>query len=365
MDLLYTLALTKIKGVGLATARNLLSHFGSAETLFLAPRAELESIRGIGPQLAAAIHRSTILAEAEAELRYLEQHGIQALHYEASNYPERLKNCPDAPLLLYYRGTANLNSPRIVSIVGTRKCTAYGKHLCAGFINGLAPYQVLVISGLAHGIDSHAHRAALTEKLPTVAVMGHGLDRVYPLGNTELAKQMVENGGLLSEYPIGTPPEKHHFPMRNRIIAGLADVTVVVEAAIRGGALITAELANGYNRDVCAFPGNIGQDASAGCNHLIKTNRAHLISSAKDLAYLMNWTIEQTPKTAQRPAVTLSDTAQQLYDTISLLGRTDMDTITSRLLWPQGTLAAALLELEIKGMIQALPGKTFQIFQSN
>ena len=361
MNLLYPLALTKIKGVGAVKARKLLSHFGSAEALFATPKAQLESIGSIGPQLAAAVYGSTILAEAEAELRYIAQQGIQILYYDMDDYPERLKNCFDAPLLLYYKGTANLNNRRIVSVVGTRNATEYGKRICSEFIHDLAAYDVLVTSGLAYGIDSYAHQAALTWGVPTVGVVGHGLDRIYPPGNRELAKKMLAHGGLLTEFPLGTHPERQHFPMRNRIIAGLADVTVVVEAKQKGGALITAELANSYNRDVCAFPGSIQQAASAGCNYLIKTNMAHLICNGKDLARLMNWTIASPQQMPPMPAIPLSDTEQTLYNIIQQLGQANLDTIASRFCCPQGELATVLLGLEIKGMIRMLPGRTYEV----
>ncbi|WP_353183653.1 DNA-processing protein DprA [Parapedobacter lycopersici] len=368
MNLLYPIALTKIKGVGPVLARSLLSYFGSAEAVFSASSAQLKSIPGIGNQLSASIQSPTLLAAAEAELRFIEQHGIQMLFYESADYPERLKDCFDAPLLLYYKGVAKLNNPRIVSVVGTRNATEYGKFICADLIRELASYDVLVVSGLAYGIDSHAHRNAVAAGIPTVGVMGHGLDRIYPASNRELATRMLDNGGLLTEFPSGTRPDKQHFPMRNRIIAGLADVTVVVEAASRGGALITAELANSYHRDVCAFPGSIRQEFSAGCNYLIKTNRAHLISNGKDLVNLMNWTpagaLRQTTQQAILPS-TLSDTEQALHDVINQLGQARIEELASRLMWPQSKLAMVLLELEMKGVICALPGNSYRLLSSH
>lgn len=366
MNLLYPIALTKIKGVGPVIARNLLSYFGSAEAVFSASREQLAAIRGIGRQLSAAIHGHEVLAAAETELRFTEQHGIQVLFYGADDYPKRLKDCFDAPIILYHKGIADLNSPRIVSIVGTRNATEYGKHICAELVRDLAPYGILVVSGLAYGIDSYAHRAALQQRVPTVGVLGHGLDRIYPAGNRELATKMIAGGGLLTEFPSGTSPDKQNFPMRNRIIAGLADVTIVVEAASRGGALITAELANTYNRDVCAFPGGIRQEFSAGCNYLIKTNRAHLINNGKDLTYLMNWIIESTqPATGQAALpLSLSDTEQALYDVINQLGQAGMETLALQFPWPQSKLAMVLLELEMKGVVCALPGKIYRTLQS-
>lgn len=363
MSLLHQIALTKINGVGPVIARHLLDHFQAAEAIFAAPRKELLAIPGIGSRLAAAILESRVLREAENELRFIEKHRIQTLFWNENSYPKRLKECPDAPLLLYYKGNTDLNASRIISIVGTRNATSYGKLICSEFVRDLQPYGVSVISGLAYGIDSHAHRNALTYGLPTVGVLGHGLDRIYPSANREMAARMLDQGGLLTEFPSGTNPDKRNFPMRNRIIAGLSDVTIVIEAAIKGGALITAEIANTYNRDVCAFPGNLNQEFSSGCNYLIKTNRAHLITGATDLAYLMNWEIDerkQPPK--QLPLhVSLDKTEQQVYDAIQAAGQIAIDELSRRLQWPQSKLAITLLEMEIKGVIAVLPGWVYRI----
>jgi len=363
MSLLHQIALTKINGVGPVIARHLLNHFPDAEAIFAASRKELLTIPGIGNRLAAAILEARIFHEAENELHFIEKHRIQTLFWRESQYPKRLAQCPDAPLLLYYKGNADLNTPRTISIVGTRNATAYGKSICSEFIRDLQPYGVSIISGLAYGIDSHAHRNALTCGLPTVGVLGHGLDRIYPSANREMAARMLDQGGLLTEFSSGTVPDKQNFPMRNRIIAGLADVTIVVEAAIRGGALITAEIANTYNRDVCAFPGNLHQEFSSGCNYLIKTNRAHLITHAKDLAYLMNWEIDeknQHPK--QLPLqISLGKTEQQVYDAIHAAGQIAIDELARQLQWTQSKLAITLLEMEIKGAIAVMPGKVYRI----
>jgi len=362
MSLLHQIALTKIKGIGPVLARSLLSHFGNAKAVFSASNKELLGIPGIGNQLAGVITATPALREAEKELEFAEKHGISVLFQDHAEYPKRLKSCYDAPLLLYYKGNADLNHRRVVSVVGTRSATDYGKSICAALMEGLAPYQVIVVSGLAYGIDSYAHRDALKRGIPTVGVLGHGLDRVYPAANRNLAKQMLECGGLLTEFSSGTNPDKSNFPMRNRIIAGLADVTIVVEAASRGGALITAELANNYNRDVCAFPGNTRQEFSAGCNYLIKTNRANLMTHAKDLEYLMNWTAGPAKTTPAQLALPLSLTADQqtVYGIVKQMNEAGIDELSYRLNWPQSKLAITLLELEINGAIVALPGKVFR-----
>ena len=363
MSLLHQIALSKINGVGPVLSRQLLAYFGSAEAVFAAPKKDLLAIRGIGHRLIEAIQEPKVIREAETELRFVEKHGIQALPWGDRRYPRRLADCADAPSLLYYKGNAALDAPRIISIVGTRNATSYGKSVCAEFIKALVPYDVTIVSGLAYGIDSHAHRNALAYCIPTVGVLGHGLDRIYPAANRGMAANMLDNGGLLTEFPSNTNPDRQNFPMRNRIIAGLADVTVVVEAAAKGGALITAELANTYNRDVCAFPGNLNQEFSAGCNYLIKTNRAHLITGAKDLAYLMNWESEPKPQVSKQLRLDLSLDAseQQAFDIILSEGQVAIDELARRLGWPQSKLALTLLEMEMKGAIAALPGKVYRI----
>ena len=282
MSLLHQIALTKTTGVGPIVARHLLAEFGSAEAVFTATKKQLRAIPYVRASMADSITAKDVLSAAEAELEFVEKHGIRLLFFSEKNYPRRLRACADAPILLYYKGNADLDNARVVSVVGTRNATAYGMSLCQELVQGLQAHGALVVSGLAHGIDSHAHRAALAHNVPTVGVLGHGLDRIYPAANRNMAARMLDNGGLLTEFPSGTTPERTNFPMRNRIIAGLADVTVVVEAAFKGGALITAEIANSYNRDVCAFPGNTQQEFSAGCNYLIKTHRAHIAQTRCD-----------------------------------------------------------------------------------
>lgn len=363
MSLLHQIALTKINGVGPIVARNLLSYCGSAESVFSTSKKQMSKIPLIGDTIARSIADNDALAHAEAELRFIEKHDINVLFWGEPDYPKRLKNCYDAPLLLYYKGNANLNTARIVSIVGTRNATSYGKSVCQELVRALKPYGVLVVSGLAHGIDSHAHRNAVTHGLPTVGVMGHGLDRIYPAANRDLAAKMLDNGGLLTEFPSGTNPDRQNFPMRNRIIAGLADVTIVVEAAFKGGALITAEIANNYNRDVCAFPGGIFQEFSAGCNYLIKTHRAHLINGMKDLQYLMNWPVlEEKPAAKQLELhVSLDASEKKVFDIIAQVDKIAIDDLSLQLDWTQSKLAITLLQMEMKGVIIALPGKVYQV----
>ena len=362
MSLLHQIALTKVAGVGPIIGRQLLAHFGSADAVFSASSKDLMAIRGLNSKITASFSSADTLNAAEQELQFVEKHGINVLFWGTNAYPKRLAECADAPLLLYYRGNADLNAPRMVSIVGTRNATAYGKSICADFIGALAPYGTTIISGLAYGIDSHAHRQALDHGLPTIGVLGHGLDRIYPAAHREMAAKMLGNGGLLTEFASGTKPDRQNFPMRNRIIAGLADVTIVVEAAAKGGALITAELANSYSRDVCAFPGGLQQEFSAGCNYLIKTHRAHLITGVKDLQYLMNWEVAPTsPGSKQlRLPVAIDAPQQRVYEAIQVAGELTIDELSRALQWPQSKLAVTLLELEMNGAVVALPGKVYR-----
>jgi len=361
MNTLQQIALTKIKGVGPRTARNLLAYCGSVEAIFRSDRKELLKIPNIGRHLAEAIFAKDYLQEAEKELAFVEKHKIDLLWIEDERYPKRLKQCEDAPLLLYYKGNAKLNPAHCVSIVGTRHATAYGKTLTDELVAGLRSLDVLVVSGLAYGIDVHAHRQALKQDVPTIGVLGHGMDMIYPAAHRDIAGKMLENGGLLTEFPSGTKPERMNFPARNRIIAGLADVTVVVEAARKGGALITAEIANGYNRDVCAFPGRIDQEYSEGCNYLIKTNRAHLIRRAEDLVYLMGW--DAKPKGGRQLSLLppqLGGDERAVYDYLQGREQAQVDEMAAHLDWPTSKLALVLLEMEMNGHILSLPGKIYK-----
>lgn len=363
MNKIQHIALTKIKGVGPKTARILLAYCGSVDAIFGATRKELLAIPSIGKVTVDAILSKNYLEEAEREFLFIEKHRIQLLWIENTDYPKRLLHCEDAPLLLYYKGAANLNACRVVSIVGTRNATAYGRQLCDELVAELSGKDILVVSGLAYGIDVLAHRLSIKHDVPTVGVLGHGLDIIYPAAHRELASRMLDKGGLLTEFPSGTAPERNNFPARNRIIAGLADVTVVVEAARKGGALITAEIANSYNRDVCAFPGRIDQEYSEGCNYLIKTNRANLIRNAQDLCYLMGWEDRSKAETSiQLPLHQLDMTIdqQKVYNFLKDKEQAMVDDIALYLDWPMSKLAMVLLEMEMNNIVFALPGKIYR-----
>ena len=275
-------------------------------------------VPGIGEKIISQLNFKEALEKAEDELRFIEKNGIEIIFYTDSAYPKRLKNCNDSPVLLFSRGNANLNMQHVVSIVGTRNATEYGKHLCHQLVEELQQYNVLIVSGLALGIDVAAHKEAIKLDMPTVGVLGHGLDRLYPGQNRSTAEKMVHNGALLSEYPSGTIPDRENFPQRNRIVAGMTDATVVIEAGVKGGALITAEIANSYNRDVFAFPGRVGDDYSEGCNFIIRNNKAQLLTCVADLAYSMGWEKSSEAKPVEQfmLPIDLSRDEQTIFDVL-------------------------------------------------
>lgn len=351
-----------IRNVGHVTAKQLLNRFITPEGIFKANKQELMQVPGVGALTAQYILGKEALVKAQEQLKFIAQYQVQVLFYTDDNYPSRLRNCEDAPVLLYYRGTANLNHPRIVSIVGTRMATNYGKLLCKQLAEVLAPYDVLIVSGLAYGIDVTSHQESLAHGMATVGVLAHGLDRMYPQVHGPLAKRMVLNGGLLTEFAPYTNPDKENFPKRNRIIAGIADVTIVVEAASKGGALITADIANSYHRDVYAFPGRSTDPYSEGCNFLIKTNRAGLISHAKDLPYFLGWEAplqKELPSLEELPEALCGVELQILKALkVSVL---EIDELGRKLKLPQSELSLHLLNLEILGRLISLPGKRYQL----
>jgi len=362
-DLFYQIALTFIPGVGGSIGRALLAHFGTAKDIFKAPVKELVRINGITDKKAKAFKDPELFSKAEKELAFVASNNIHILLTGNEGYPSRLDNCSDAPLLLYYSGSANLNAKKIVSIVGTRKYTDYGMRLCEDLVEGLQSQEdILIISGLALGIDAIAHKKAVSLGIPTVGVMGNGLDTVYPASNKKLAKDMLQNGGLLSEFISGTIPERGNFPARNRVVAGMSDVTVVVESDISGGALITAHMASNYNREVAAFPGRVHDTKSSGCNEIIRTNLAAMITNADDLLDLMNWRGDKKKKVVQKQLMlALSVEEQKIVDLLQTKDSVHADELYHYTGFNSSQLAATLLQLEMQGVIKALPGKNYRI----
>jgi DNA processing protein len=359
----HRIALTMIEGVGDVLARQLISYCGDVDAIFREKKRNLEKIPDIGPKTAASIAGFRNFARAEKELEFILKHHIEMYFYLDEDYPARLKNCYDAPLLLYYKGTASLNHNRMVAIVGTRKATDYGREFTNKLVEELSLMKAFVISGLAYGIDITAHKAALNSGIETIGVMAHGLDRIYPQVHKPVARKMTEHGGLLTEHISGADPDKENFPKRNRIIAGLCDAVIVVEAAKKGGALITADLANSYNRDVFALPGRIHDQYSEGCNMLIKSNRAALIQSAADIRYIMGWDDEkQTNSVKQRELfIELSADEKMLVSFIAEQKKAAIDAIVIHSGMLPSKVAGLLLNLEFSGVIKCLPGKVFQI----
>ncbi len=363
MSLLHQIALSCIPGVGPVLARNLLSYCGNAEEVFRFKKKQLSRIPGVGAKITQLIQDYPAIERAEKELRFIEKYRIDTLFISDPDYPKRLRNCYDAPVMLYYKGVSCLNAAKVISVVGTRNSTEYGRDLCRNLLADLKVHNPLIISGMAYGIDFAAHKESLKNSLLTVGIMAHGLDRIYPAQHRQMAEKMLGCGGILTEFMSGTVPDRENFPKRNRIIAGLSDVTIVVEAGIRGGALITAELANSYNRDVFAFPGRVGDEYSLGCNHLIKTNRANLLSGVADLEYLLGWgdSTRQNADIQLSMPVELTEDERIITGILHNRGHVAIDDLAVLTGFPQSRLVIRMLELEMKGMVIALPGKAYKL----
>ncbi|MDR2146881.1 MAG: DNA-processing protein DprA [Tannerella sp.] len=361
----YFIALTLLNGVGNVLARHLLQFFGSAEAIFSASRKALEKVPGIGVFTAEQIElsKSEALKRADTELIFADKNKIRIFTMLDSDYPQRLKECPDAPITFYYRGNSNLNAEKIISIVGTRKITDYGKKVTEIFVQELAKLfpELLIVSGLAYGVDVSAHRNALKNNLPTVGVLAHGLDRIYPAAHRNIAVEMLGKGGLLTDFMSGTNPDRENFLQRNRLIAGLADATVIVESAEKGGALITADIAFSYGRDVFAFPGRVTDLYSAGCNRLITMNKAGLISSAKDLMMALCWDKSQ-PQKSQQTSISFAEKPDHpILKLLAEKGEFQINELAITMNTPVHKLMQTLFELELEGHIKALPGGVYRL----
>jgi DNA processing protein len=359
---LHDIALSLVPQIGPTIARVLLQELGSAEAIFKCKKSHLQAIEGIGPTRATQIAQFKEWAKVEREIKFCEQHNIHILHTQHHHYPTRLLECIDAPTILYFKGNTTLNNTKVISVVGRRQCSEYGKKIVENLINDLAAYQVLIISGLAMGIDAQAHRMALKHGLPTVGVLAHGLDTLYPALHKSLAKDMIQQGGgLLTEFMQGSAPDKENFPTRNRIVAGMADATIVVETDIKGGSMITAQLANGYNKEVMAYPGEVYSANSAGCNHLIKTLKANLITSASDVIQLLNWDTQSQGRKPQQRQLFIQLTAdeQAIINCLQQQANLSIDELLAQVPIKPAQLAAALLSLELQDVIKVMPGKMY------
>lgn len=359
------LALSMIQAVGAVTARKLIAYCGSAERVFHESRDRLRKIPGIGEILASRTSDKSLVFKAEKEIEFCLKHQIGILPHTSSDYPARLKHCADAPLVLFFKGQNVFNSPKILAMVGTRRASDYGTEMVNGIIRDLSEGHpdAVIVSGLAYGIDYHSHTAALKHGLKTIGVLGHGLHTIYPVQHKNLALKMLDCGGLCSDFTHDMQPEPNNFIKRNRIIAGISDATLVVESGLKGGALITADIAASYNRDVLAIPGRAGDEYSAGCNQLIKTNKAALIERSRDIEYLLGWDRDEKGPAGRQKLLfaELSKEEEQLVEELKKQERISLDELSYRLGWPVSKLSAIGLNLEFEGIIRILPGNFYKI----
>jgi len=364
-ELLQHLSLTMIPQVGDVQIGILLKHFGSAASVLSASAKALEEVPGIGTVRAASIRNCHVQQRVEAEWRFIQKNHIKVLVKGNQGYPSKLEHCMDAPHVLFYKGSSDLLNKRVVSVVGTRSPSQYGKDRVVELMAVLGQYNVMVVSGLAYGIDTVVHKEALNNTLETIGVLGHGLDQLYPHANKALAADMLQQGGLLSEFMQGIQPEKQNFPKRNRIVAGMADAVVVVESGSKGGSLITADIANSYNKDVLAYPGRATDPSSKGCNQLIRNHKANLITCGQDLVEFMNWAEDQhqSSKVQHAMKASLSDEENVILSIISHHDPCPIDLLTNLSGLNPGLVSAHVLSLEMAGLITSLPGKLYGICQ--
>lgn len=368
-ETICTMALTRVKGLSLNNALMLYKCMGSAEAVFEHRNDIRDVIPDATDRLVAALKGfDEAMRKAETEMEFVVKKGVRCLCMNDEDYPQRLKECDDAPLCLFYCGTANLNPVHVVSIVGTRHCTEYGKDICRGFIADMKRScpDTLIVSGLAYGVDIHAHRAALDNGMETVGVLAHGLDMIYPSLHRPTAVQMTRQGGLLTEYMSATNPDKGNFVRRNRIVAGMCDATIVVESAAKGGALITADLAESYHRDVFAFPGRVYDEYSEGCNRLIKDNKAVLIQSADDFVNALGWEnplVARKEPLQQELFVELTDEEQRIVDILKGADDKQVNQIVVESGIPYSRVSVLMFELEIKGIVASLGGARYRLLR--
>lgn len=356
------LALSLVDGVGPVIARQLVAYIGSVPDIFKARKKDLLAIPGIGEKTVhALLHHKEIFTRAEQELNFIDKHQVQFLFFTDKRYPFRLKAHEDTPIALYYKGAADLDHHRMIGVIGTRSPTEAGKLLCEKLIEELFDYQTIIVSGLAYGIDITAHRKCLELGIPTIGVMGNGLDKLYPSDHLSTSKKMIEQGGILTQFTTRTKPDRENFPMRNKVVAGIVDAVVVVESGAEGGSMITAEYGNLYNKDVFAFPGRTSDPQSAGCNLLIKKHKASLIENAQDLAQFMNWEKSGSQSIQRSLFVHLNDQEQHVVSLLKQQEYLSIDRMYQEIKMSPSEIAGLLLELEFKGVIKALPGKKYML----
>jgi DNA processing protein len=362
----YKIGMDLIPGIGSVLAKKIIEFTGSPEEAFRSRESLLRTIPGIGKTLAGNIASQQILTIAEKEIEFITRYQIRALYYLDDDYPERLKQCADSPVIIYIKGNADLNHPKILSVVGTRNATSYGLDFCRNLIEELAlrGHDPMIVSGLAYGIDICAHKTALDNNLLTIASLAHGLSTIYPPVHRNIAGRIARQGALVTDFTSSTMPERGNFIKRNRIIAGLADATIVIESSNKGGALITADLANSYNRDVFALPGRVTDKRSQGCNNLIKINKAALIEEARDIEYILGWTITENNLAGANPEkIAEMDEDEKAIIKLLLDKNSEMsaDNISADTGFGAGKTSYLLLNLEFTGHIASLPGKVYRL----
>ncbi len=358
--MIYKIALSMINGIGNINAKKLVAYTGSPEAVFKEKKQTLGKIPGIADKTVKEIINPKVIKKAEKELQFIKKHNIQTYFYTDKDYPNRLKHYDDSPIILYYKGNASFNQEKIISIVGTRNATSEGLERCKKLIEESSiEHKILIISGLAYGIDIQAHKSSLQNNQKTIAVLGHGLNTIYPSVHKKIASEIIKNGGLLSEFPSNSKLEPSNFVRRNRIIAGMSDATIVIESAIKGGSLITAKIANDYNKDVFAFPGRVNDKYSKGCNYLIKTNQASLIESFKDIEYIMNWKVVKKKHIQTQLFVDLTNEEEGLINILREDGKMGIDDLSIKANIPVSKASSILLNLEFKGLVISYPGKMY------
>lgn len=359
-DRIYQIALSQLQGIGPHKAKTLVSYLGSPEAVFTENESSISKIEGIGSLAAKSMNREYALEIAKRELDYVEREMVKVLFYKSENYPKKLKHCDDGPIVLFGKGRLDFDA-RNIAIVGTRKATSYGKKMVEELLIDLIDYDTQIVSGLAFGIDIHAHKEALKNNIPTVAVLGTGFENMHPTSHRSVAKEMEVNGGIITEFLSDSIVDPSNFPKRNRIVAGICDATIVVESADKGGSMITARLAMDYNRDVFAYPGNADKFSSSGCNSLIKSNKAMLMTSSEDLIKTMAWENENAFGSVQTNLfIELSNEEESLVEVLRTKGELDIDTLGFETGLTSSQMALNLLNLELKGAIQSLPGKKYK-----
>ncbi|REE83566.1 DNA processing protein [Lutibacter oceani] len=361
-DLLYVLALQRVKGIGDINAKKLISHCGSAKNVLKEKRQTLEKINGIGAFTIKHLFDSNNLIEAEKELEYIQKNNITTFYFEAENYPEKLKHCIDAPILIFKEGNFDLSNRPIISIVGTRKITSYGRYFCEKLISDIKQYNPIIVSGFAYGVDICAHKAALKNKLTTIGVLAHGFEEMYPKSHKKYVSEINKNGGFFTDFWHNDSLIRENFLKRNRIVAGISEATIIIESAEKGGSLVTADIANSYSRDVFAVPGRSSDNLSKGCNDLIKRNKAAILTSANDLIEMLNWDIETKKEhiIQKQLFVELDETEQLVYDFLVDEGKELLDIISLNCELPIYKTTTILFNLEMKGVVKPLPGKLFE-----